>query len=1575
MKPANDIISEALFCQYMVYKLDGAAGEWITALIRTTPADQEVEALSSWAEFIRVLDAKYTNVNIDNRKREDLWECKMRDNESIRSFINRFDRIRLANDVGGAVAVAIFEHAIPKRLYMIMKMQTYRTDSTAEAYRAAEKAWDLFKDEMSFFNGKGKGKGKNGGNGGGGSYYAPPPVEQPLTTSQGGDAMDISAGRVQPGIRCFKCGHYGHIAKFCPRTTGLSSDAANKATQADRFGGRRGGGRGRGKGKGKANAATVSEAAGSTVVNNNSQSSYSLFDAAAFEAEDNSLVFLPVSVGSGKFEALVDTGANRNFISREAVRAAGVPTRKTPKKELRMADGSIQTLDEKAFLTIKCGDWEFCDEFVVAPVHFELILGTPWFQHFGVELDFNEKGVYISAKNGWRLWRRLETQVGRPRPVNRAALGLIEPDTSCVSHHAPPPHSSSRSLYAERQALRTRGCGAASESGLGNSSPSVYAADHKEESTVAAEIMEETVLCDKTLEEAYDEEKDIEESLISKTQLRKAVKRGDSAYMLFVRSLDPDEDAALADNQGHTTRGSLSLELDRHNAEQSVVSCSGDEPYSSRVASLVGNNERPGVGSDSLGRGLTVGSGRSFLNAVTEEELKTVEHPRARELIKKYEDVFNVELPPGPPPERDIEFKVDLVDGAIPKNATPYRLAPVEKEELNRQVGKMLERKLIRVSYSDWGSPCIVVKKFDGGYRFCVDYRALNSQTIKDAYPLPRIDELLDRLKGARVFTPLDALSYFWQVPVRKGDEHKLAFRTTEGQWEPVMMPFGVKNGPSTAQRLSNFLFKDFDFVLVYMDDILIFSKDEEEHAKHLELVLQRLREQKVYLKLSKCKFFLRKVHWLGHLISGDGISVDDRKVDAIIKIEAPENISQVRSFLGLVNYYRRHLPNLAQIALPLTELTKQTNAWKWGEKEEEAFKKIKAMITTAPVLQVADTTKPFFISCDASEQAIGGVLSQVFKGQEHPVAFVSRKLTETEKNWTIPEKETAAVHYCLKQWRHYLLNGFKHTVRTDNQALSQFLKQKELSRKQMKWQADLSEFDFELEHRRGKDNQVADALSRLPTATPATMIKPASSLLKKFNFKEEDEDFGYVYGRLKKDLPEKDFTLDGDLLYFKDKLCVPKDYELRTRLLDQAHGKEVSHLSSEKTRDLLSQHYYWPRLSTDVEEFCKTCDVCQRTRQPTKKAGLLQPIPYPAKPFTELTMDFFKVKTAISGEDMIYVVVDRFTKMGKFIPVKSTYTADDVAQVFIDNIVRSHGYPEKIISDRDVKFTSRFWRSLFEKSGTKLAFTTAEHPQTDGQSENRIKTLRFMIRSYIEETGQDWKEHLGLFEFSYNSTKNATTGVAPFELLYGTLPRGPLSLLSGASESKTADEFASKRLAIAKKATEAVKKAQEAQKKEFDKHRRDEEFEVGDQVMISTKGFPAYRKEDANFIGPYPIKKKFSALVYELELPTGTKFHPRFNIEKLKRYQASPERFDTRSVPPPPIIKHGEIEYEVEKILAKRLRGKKGKEVEEYKIRWKGYDAKDDTWEPRSNLTNVPDLLLEFETAQKLKGHPAEKL
>ena len=174
---------------------------------------------------------------------------------------------------------------------------------------------------------------------------------------------------------------------------------------------------------------------------------------------------------------------------------------------------------------------------------------------------------------------------------------------------------------------------------------------------------------------------------------------------------------------------------------------------------------------------------------------------------------------------------------------------------------------------------------------------------------------------------------------------------------------------------------------------------------------------------------------------------------------------------------------------------------------------------------------------------------------------------------------------------------------------------------------------------------------------------------MEKFNFKE-DEDFGYVYGRLKKDLPEKDFTLDGDLLYFQDKLCVPKDYELHTHLLDQAHRQEASHLSSEKTCNLLNRYYYWPRLSTDIDDFCKTCDVCQRTQQAIKKAGFLQPIPYPARPFTELTMDFFKVKKAESGEDMIYVVVDRFTKMGKFIPVKSTYTADNMAQVFIDNVV-----------------------------------------------------------------------------------------------------------------------------------------------------------------------------------------------------------------------------------------------------------------------------------------------------------------
>ena len=412
------------FIRLIFLRLEGIAAEWVGNLYRDAEAipDGAPQApplpdyLTDYTQFMHYMQRKWQDPNILRRNKEDFWECKMHKGETMRQYVERFDKLRLQNNHSAELAGPVFEHSVPNAIQALMTLQEFNQSSMTAYYHVAEKAYDILEKQgnlKTMFPGihistskNGQGRRENGN----GQYYSTRPSPRPSTstertTSEGGEAMDLSAGTMRrSNIRCFKCGHFGHIAKFCPRTTGLSSEAANKATQADcSFGGRRQGGKG--KGKRQANAMTIEGNAGSSTVNNNTLSPYYLFDAAAFEAEDNSMVFLPVEIGSGKFDALIDTGANRNFILAEAVRAAGVSTTRTKPKELCMADGTIKTLDEKAFLIVKCGDWEFCDEFVVAPVHFEVILGTPWLQHFDVELDFEENGVFISTSNGWQMWR------------------------------------------------------------------------------------------------------------------------------------------------------------------------------------------------------------------------------------------------------------------------------------------------------------------------------------------------------------------------------------------------------------------------------------------------------------------------------------------------------------------------------------------------------------------------------------------------------------------------------------------------------------------------------------------------------------------------------------------------------------------------------------------------------------------------------------------------------------------------------------------------------------------------------------------------------------------------------------------------------------------------------------------------------------------------------------------------------------------------------------------------------------------------------------------------------------------
>jgi len=455
-------------------------------------------------------------------------------------------------------------------------------------------------------------------------------------------------------------------------------------------------------------------------------------------------------------------------------------------------------------------------------------------------------------------------------------------------------------------------------------------------------------------------------------------------------------------------------------------------------------------------------------------------------VVRDFSDVFPEDLC-GLPPEREIEFSIDLIPGVGPISIAPYRMSSVELVELKKQVEDLLAKQFVRPSVSPWGAPVLLVKKKDGTMRLCVDYRQLNKVTIKNKYPLPRIDDLMDQLVGACVFSKIDLRSGYHQIRVKPEDIPKTAFRTRYGHYEYLVMPFGVTNAPGVFMNYMNKVFHPYldNFVVVFIDDILVYSKTREEHEEHLRIVLKTLRDRQLYAKLSKCEFWLSEVSFLGHVVSQGGIAVDPSKIAAVLEWESPKSVSEIRSFLGLAGYYRRFIEGFSKIALPLTKLTRKGVVFVWDDQCEHSFQTLKEKLTTTPVLVLPNPKEPFVVYCDASKMGLGGVLMQ--NGQV--VAYASRQLKIHERNYPTHDLELAAVVFVLKIWRHYLY-GSKFEVFSDHKSLKYLFSQKELNMRQRRWLEFLKDYDFELSYHPGKANVVADALSRKSLHVSALMVR-----------------------------------------------------------------------------------------------------------------------------------------------------------------------------------------------------------------------------------------------------------------------------------------------------------------------------------------------------------------------------------------------------------------------------------------------------------------------------------------------------
>ncbi|KAK1668048.1 hypothetical protein QYE76_056207 [Lolium multiflorum] len=452
-------------------------------------------------------------------------------------------------------------------------------------------------------------------------------------------------------------------------------------------------------------------------------------------------------------------------------------------------------------------------------------------------------------------------------------------------------------------------------------------------------------------------------------------------------------------------------------------------------------------------------------------------------VVNEFQDVFPKELP-GMPPDREIEFTIDLIPGTTPIAQPPYKMGPKELVELKAQIDELEQKGFIQESVSPWGTPVIFVDKRDGGRRMCGDYRNLNNVTIKNKYPLPRIQDLFDQVQGAGVFSKIDLRSGYHQIKIKKEDVPKTAFVSRYGHHEYLVVPFGLTNAPAIFMNLMNKIFMKYldKFVIVFIDDILIYSKDKEEHAKHLKIVLQILREHQLYAKFSKCQFWLDSVEFLGHVITKEGIAVNPSKVQSVLEWKSPKNAKEIRGFLGMAGYYRRFIEGFSKIAGPMTKLLKKNTPFVWTDECETSFQTLKEKLTTAPVLAVPEPGKDYTVYCDASKNGLGCVLMQDRK----VIAYGSRQLKPHEHNYPVHDLELAAVVYALKSWRQFLY-GSKCELYTDHKSLKYFFTQKELNMRQKRWLELIKDYELTINYTPGKANVVADALSRKSTENQPT--------------------------------------------------------------------------------------------------------------------------------------------------------------------------------------------------------------------------------------------------------------------------------------------------------------------------------------------------------------------------------------------------------------------------------------------------------------------------------------------------------
>ncbi|GJW25386.1 reverse transcriptase domain-containing protein [Tanacetum coccineum] len=757
-------------------------------------------------------------------------------------------------------------------------------------------------------------------------------------------------------------------------------------------------------------------------------------------------------------------------------------------------------------------------------------------------------------------------------------------------------------------------------------------------------------------------------------------------------------------------------------------------------------------------------------------------------------------------------------------------------KELSEQLQELSDKGFIRPSSTPWGAPVLFVKKKDGSFWMCIDYRELNKLTVKNRYPLPRIDDLFDQLQGSSVYSKIDLRTGYHQLRVREEDISKMTFRTRYGHYKFQVMSFGLTNAPAIFMDLMNRMCKPYldKFVIVFIDDILIYSKDEKEHEEHLTLILELLKKEEMYAKFSKYH----------------------AKIESIKDCPSLKTPTEIRQFLGLAGYYRRFIDGFSKIAKPMTKLTQKKVAFEWGDKQEAAFQTLKSKLCSAPVLALLQGAENFIVYCDVSHKGLGAVLMQ----NEKVIAYASRQLKIHEKNYTTHDLELGAVVFALKIWRHYLY-GTKCTVFTDHKSLQHILDQKELNMRQHHWLELLSDYDCEIRYHPRKANVVADALSRQERIEPLRVRVLVMT----------------IGLNLPKQILEAQIEAQKPENIKNEDVVLPCYGDLRTVIMHESHKSKYSvHPGSDKMYHDMKKLYWWTNMKADIATYVRKCLTCARVKaEHQRPSGLLVKPKIPKWKWDNITMDFVtKLPKSSQGYDTIWVIVDRIIKSAIFTPIRETDPMEKLAMTYLKEVVTRHGIPVSIICDRDLRFSSNLWKSLQKALGTNLDMNTAYHPKTDGQSERTIQTLEGMLRACVIDFGNGWVKHLQLVEFSYNNSYHASIKATPFEALYGRKCHSPVCWTEVGEVQLTGPDLVQETTEKVIPIKQRIQAAHDRQKSCADLKRKPMEFQVRDKIMLRVspwKGVVRFGKRgklNPRYVGPFKVLKKVGSVAYKLELP-----------------------------------------------------------------------------------------------------------